>query len=37
MNPTVYNAALVIHIVGIISMAGTTFLEFFAFRQHPNQ
>lgn len=32
MNPTVYNAALVIHIVGITIMAGTTFLDFFTFR-----
>ncbi|PSL19518.1 hypothetical protein [Dyadobacter jiangsuensis] len=32
MNPTVYNAALVIHIVGITVMAGTTFLDFFTFR-----
>ena len=32
MNPTIYNAALVIHMVGITIMAGTTFLDFFTFR-----
>lgn len=32
MNPTIYNAALVIHIVGITIMAGSIFLGFFTFR-----
>ena len=33
MNPTVYNSALVVHIVGITLMAGTTFIDFIVFRQ----
>jgi hypothetical protein len=33
MNPTVYNIALVAHVVGITVMAGTTFIDFITFRQ----
>jgi hypothetical protein len=33
MNPTIYNIALVAHIVGITVMAGTTFIDFITFRQ----
>lgn len=33
MNPTVYNLALVLHIVGITLMAGATFIEYITFRQ----
>jgi hypothetical protein len=33
MNPTVYNTALVLHIVGITLMGGATFIEYITFRQ----
>lgn len=33
MNPTIYNVALVTHIIGITIMAGTTFIDFITFRQ----
>lgn len=33
MNPTVYNLALVMHIVGITLMAGATAVEYITFRQ----
>lgn len=33
MIPTLYNIALVAHIIGITVMAGTTFIDFMAFRQ----
>lgn len=33
MNPTVYNMALVMHIVGITVMAGATLIEYVTFRQ----
>lgn len=32
MSVTFYNAALVLHIVGLTIMAGTTFIDFIAFR-----
>ncbi len=36
MSPTIYNAALVTHIVGITIMAGTTFIDFITFRAFCN-
>jgi hypothetical protein len=30
----IYNAALVLHIVGIIAMAGTTFMDYLGFKQY---
>ena len=33
MNPTIYNLALVMHIVGITLMAGATVVEYTTFRQ----
>jgi hypothetical protein len=33
MNNIIYNTALVVHIVGITIMAGTTFIDFITFRQ----
>lgn len=33
MNPTIYNLALVMHIVGITLMAGATVVEYATFRQ----
>jgi hypothetical protein len=33
MNYTVYNLALVLHVVGIIIMAGATFVDFILFKQ----
>jgi hypothetical protein len=32
MSPTFYNAALVLHVVGITMMAGTSFIDFITFR-----
>jgi hypothetical protein len=32
MDPNIYKTALVIHVVGITIMAGTTFIDFIAFR-----